>query len=1697
MARVALVVALVLLCGLGALAQSPDPVITAQLPKPGSSHNYVGIGGETVNPADGSLSFELSIQPPSGRQLSMPFGVNYSSSEQFNLKAQNDGHLVWDKDPRIPTPFQLGGWSYDLPRIIAKASSTKYETGGPPRWPQNTPLYCDYVLSSEFRGFDGAWQALGYQGQWPDPSFPSSCTWNNYPNAYGGSSVHGWGVVAPTATPYKPSASQPPLDVTDSSGTTYHFQTGPYVDPGAGSLPVTWGLLPQSITDRNGNKISLRDNQADPITAAGGANAYIDTLGRQVLAWPSLGHNGDQLSISGLGGNITLHWVTVNVSFPETGYMAYGGGSPCTLTPNQTPTAQLSAISEIDLPNGQKYTLSYSAPYGRVSRITFPGGGYVRYVWGLNSSSASTAQFWTPQAGLGESCYLVFDQPAIKDRYVSYDGVTEALHQSFAYSTTWITPTPTSDYWWTGKGTTVNTTDLVTNQTTVTSYSYLPFQAEGASLYSTWYGVRSSVPVESKIVYSDGIGHTLKTVNKTWKNPFALIGEQTILDNGQGTITLRCYDAHEQLTNTYEYGFQSEGAKPADPACYTSAFQAGSGSRGDPGLNNSAAGPLKRQTVVAYHNFVGIAPSTHIVNAPDSATVADGSGSTAQQTTIAYTNSTVASGATTGIMTPATQRGNVASVSRLIGGSSFATTTYTYFDTGQVLSMTDPCGNAPCSDMAGTSHTTTYSYTDSYSSGTPPGSTNAYLTRITDALGHFSTYKYSYSDGQLTSSTDQNSQTAQYKYDIQPSGCSFLDHLDRLGEIDYPDGGTATYCYNDAPPSPSVTQTKLIDTNPLAQLTTTTLMDGFGHVTHIQLTGDLEGTDVTDTTYDGSGRVRTVSNPHRAGAAPTDGTTTYDYDALGRTTKVTRPDSSTVLTTYTGRATDVMDEGNGTRRVERVSQIDGLGRRASVCEVTGSTQLGIGGTPTACGQDIAKIGFMTVYSYDMLENLLTVTQGGLGSRTFAYDSLSRLRCAANPEVSPAVANPVCPNPDNGSYTAGTTRYNYDGNGNLASKVSPKQNQLNTAVTVTASYQYDALNRTLGISYNDGSTPSVANVYDQSSETGTANIIGRRTYASVSSGTTVVDKRSLVTYDPMGRLQLEYQCAPDFCAQDRYNINYTYNQIGNEKTVTAGFPGAGSQTQTNFYTPADRLKKVSTTLAQFAILDNILYSPSGAPASASVGPSMAESWAYNKRGWVTSIAAAGPGGGGLQNFYTTSPGYASNGDVTSLNDSVSGNWLNSYDDFNRLTSAVAANVAKGCSFAYDRYGNRWQESPSGGSCNSRPLSFNANNHVMGYTYDAAGNELGDGTHTYTYDAENRIRTVDGSISYVYDADGRRVAKKNGSAFTVDYILDQSGSELAQLDGGGTLIRGEIYADGRHVGTYTNQGLYFTFTDHLGTERIRRNADGSALESCTNLPFGDGQVCSGTDVSALHFTGKERDSESGLDNFGARYDASSMGRFMTPDPLPWVDWQHGNKEERQHFADFISNPQNFNMYAYVDNNPTSKTDPTGMEGCKAGDKTFSTCTIKIVYDPKTSHGTLTVLGQNKGDKDPTVLLTSSVVVGGDGHVTPTGTFTATVWEKDHVSTKYGNSANTPWSKTVMGGNAFGPYQLHMKELDSRGIYIHGTMGPGWSPVTWGNSIFLSPTSHGCVRMCNRDDNALHDMMPNPSGNKVIISTQEPED
>jgi RHS repeat-associated protein len=190
-------------------------------------------------------------------------------------------------------------------------------------------------------------------------------------------------------------------------------------------------------------------------------------------------------------------------------------------------------------------------------------------------------------------------------------------------------------------------------------------------------------------------------------------------------------------------------------------------------------------------------------------------------------------------------------------------------------------------------------------------------------------------------------------------------------------------------------------------------------------------------------------------------------------------------------------------------------------------------------------------------------------------------------------------------------------------------------------------------------------------------------------------------------------------------------------------------------------------------------------------------------------------------------------------------------------------------------------------------------------------------------ENRIVSVDsGAATYTYDAEGKRVEKNVGGAL-VDYVYDSSGRVL--WDTVGTIIEHrEDYGAGLHVTTAltnsnnTGGNLYFHHSDWLGTERVRTDITGASCETIASLPFGDNQTISGTcgDVDAHHFTGKERDSESGLDNFGARYNASTMGRFMSPDPKI-LSIRH------------IINPQKWNKYAYTINNPLRYFDPNGME------------------------------------------------------------------------------------------------------------------------------------------------------------------------
>ena len=124
---------------------------------------------------------------------------------------------------------------------------------------------------------------------------------------------------------------------------------------------------------------------------------------------------------------------------------------------------------------------------------------------------------------------------------------------------------------------------------------------------------------------------------------------------------------------------------------------------------------------------------------------------------------------------------------------------------------------------------------------------------------------------------------------------------------------------------------------------------------------------------------------------------------------------------------------------------------------------------------------------------------------------------------------------------------------------------------------------------------------------------------------------------------------------------------------------------------------------------------------------------------------------------------------------------------------------------------------------------------------------------------------------------------------------------------------------------------------------------------------------------------------------------------------------------------------------------------MAGCIVNQKEYAQCTITITYDKTTSQGTLMVTGQNKIDPAPTTLLESAVVVGGDGHVTPTGKYHAARWEKDHTSTKYGHLADTPYSKTLLAEMPSGLTSF---------IYGNWTAGVSTCTALWGQAGIHRP-------------------------------------
>jgi RHS repeat-associated protein len=1215
------------------------------------------------------------------------------------------------------------------------------------------------------------------------------------------------------------------------------------------------------------------------------------------------------------------------------------------------------------------------------SKVTLPSGTFYQFTW-INNSGAQLQEVRLPTGG---SIRYTYTPKAVclmsgLQAMISPSGVPGSTASECRMEVTSRTVTGTSSATWNyTPGTWDSSGDP---QTTVTDpygndevheFTYInpPTNASFETLVSHYSGSSTS-----------GTGKLLKTVATTYgydngvggKTNFRPIQETVTLDNGQSSRTTMGYET-----------FQAN-------VCYATIGGIGVACSSEPmsRMNLTTVseydftGSLIRTTNYAYLHQTNPAYATlNIVDRVASETTYDSLSSTCQgqskpcsQTVYEYDNYSHpnqpmgASGAVehdANYSTSYTTRGNVTAVERWRNtDGAMLTTSKQYDDAGSILSSIDPLG-----------YKTSYSFTDSWSNATcaPSGQGKAYVTTVTNALGQTATKTYNSCTASLASTEDPNRQTISYSYDM----------FDRKTEITYPDGGSTTNCYTDlggttcepsGPPYQVVTM-KAIGSSPVLNELSTIVYDGLGRVSQTQLNSDPISADLVDTTYDAVGRKSTVSNPHRSTSSSTDGTTTYVYDALSRICVVGQPDGTgvsqssgcpttapagDVFTSYTAfPCTTVTDEAGKARK----SCVDGLGRMTGVWE------------------DPLGLDYQTTYAYDALSNLISVTQNGSNSanarvRTFTYDSLSRLACAANPEIQAV----TCPTSVTGSFPAGAITYKYDNDGNLVSKKAPLPNQTGTA-TVTTSSAYDTLNRITSKSYNDGVTPTTSYIYDQSSVWGATvqNPIGRMVLAGANNGT-IGDIRS---YDPMGRVKEDWEVTPFNSGTGSWPLVYAYDLAGD---LISASNGAGT-TISYSIDSAGRLSGATSSLSDSSHPPTLAtvnpsngYWPNGVLHALTFGNSLTETAVLNNRiqpcrlnlnssSTVLITCADAVPGGNVQDFASGFNPGTNNGNMMSF--TATGNQIfartYTYDTMNRLLTMSDADSVQSCTgltWTYDGWANRTSQSNtghSGSACHTQSLgTFPISNQLpasSGYQYDAAGNLTYDTIHHYTYDAENRITQVDGgsTATYVYDALGRRV-QKTADGVTVNYLYDSSGRNVSEMQGN-TWSRGLVYFGDSLLAQYWGGSTQFVSGDHLGSSRLLTSPNQSIYDSEDFYPFGE--QMSGASGTSHKFTGKERDSESGNDYFGARYYGSSLGRFMTPDPVG------GHQED----------PQTLNRYAYVRNNPLSLTDPTGLDFyMQCGSSDHKGCT-QVQTDPNNSKSTQWV--QAGADGKATIITSDSIRAG----------------------------------------------------------------------------------------------------------------------
>jgi RHS repeat-associated protein len=568
---------------------------------------------------------------------------------------------------------------------------------------------------------------------------------------------------------------------------------------------------------------------------------------------------------------------------------------------------------------------------------------------------------------------------------------------------------------------------------------------------------------------------------------------------------------------------------------------------------------------------------------------------------------------------------------------------------------------------------------------------------------------------------------------------------------------------------------------------------------------------------------------------------------------------------------------------------------ASVATTAGVTTDALTG-----GSDASPTWQATTYSYNVLNNLTQVTQG-TQTRSYGYDSLSRVGTATTPE-------------------SGTvTTYYTDVNGNACAGDLTLACRVTDARGITKTLTYDGINRITGVSYSDA-TPSVTYQYDS----GGAAAFALDRITKMTEG---ADSLAF-TYDNFGRIATNSQVIDG----TTYSVQYGYNLAGQTTSIT--YPSG--RVVTDNLDAIGRLASISDGTTTY--VNNLTYNAAGETLGLTLGNQVQAAFSYNDHLQLATLRYFLSGAAqdvlNLQYDY----GANNNGQIASIryftapgeqNEDTTKSEYFTYDLLERLVAAHTGQVTASStatptwalSWNYDRWGNRLSQALIGGTASVGQPNFTVDPNTnritnSGFAYDAAGNMTNDSVNAYTFDGANRMTQV-GNNAATYAYFGPLRIKKIVGSTTTTYIY--SGSKPIAEYVNGAVTKEYIYAGANLVATLAGGSVTYHHPDHL-SNRAETGASGNPVRSFGHFPFGETWYETGT-PDKWKFTSYENDSspgESGLNYAQFRYQSAGLGRFTSADRM----------------AGSLDAPQSLNRYSYVLNDPVNLLDPLGL-GSEQGD------------------------------------------------------------------------------------------------------------------------------------------------------------------